>query len=65
MGLWVWVSAWVMNQVSEEPEIFKLKKMDLKSINLTSFPGKSTTLNPMVKSDLVTSGDGTVPNFIL
>ena len=31
-----------------------------KSTNQTSFPTKSTTLNPMVKSDLVTSGDGTI-----
>ena len=31
-----------------------------KSTNQTSFPTKSTTLNPMVKSDLVTSSDGTI-----
>ena len=31
-----------------------------KSTNQTSFSTKSTTLNPMVKSDLVTSSDGTI-----
>ena len=36
-----------------------------KSMNQTLFSTKSTTLNPMVKSDLVTSGDGTVLNLIL
>ena len=31
-----------------------------KITNQTSFPTKSTTLNPMIKSDLVTSGDRTI-----
>ena len=35
-----------------------------KSINQILFPGKSTTSNPMVKSDSVTSDVGTVPNLI-
>jgi len=36
-----------------------------KSINQTLFPVESTPLDPMMKSDLVTSGDGTVKNLIL
>ena len=40
-------------------QAMKNPKFKEKSTNQNSFSTKSTTLNPMVKSDLVTSGDGT------
>lgn len=47
---------------------FKLEKplqSKRKSINQTLFSTKSTTLNPMVKSDLVTYRGVTMPNLFL
>ena len=43
----------------------KLLQSKRKSINQTLFSTKSTTLNPMVKSDLVTYRGVTMPNLFL